>query len=416
MKKTIHIVILILFLVLPLDAARIKDIAKIEGITHTQVIGYGIVAGLRNSGDNQQASFTLQSVENMLKRFGLKPPVRDPRLRNVAAVMITASVPTYSKRGSKIDVQVSSIGNATSLQGGILLMSPMSMSDGSIVGMAQGAVSVGGYDVEAFGSRLTKNVTTTGRVPGGLILEQNIMSYVVENGQMNQSDIVQNDMIRILLNEPDFTTAQSVATRINNQGGLGTAEIVDPGTIQVQLPAGQSRSVQMELIAQIESLDGITTNPTARVVINERTGTIVVGGQVELLPSVVAHSGLEISIQKKVIVPQPPPFIINSGYYDGTMTDPSSLMNWWGTWYGYWNGWWNGGRIPKKLVRMYEAEIKAREELTKSHAIDFMQNQVTTAQDLAEALNSLGLQPRDLIAIFQALKEAGSLQGELIIQ
>lgn len=348
------------------SAARIKDIAEVDGAGGVQAIGYGLVTGLNNTGDNQQRSFTVQSVVNMLKRFGITAPQLNPRIRNVAAVTLTATVPPFLKRGAKVDVQVSSIGDATSLQGGILLMSPMSTSDGTIVGMAQGAVSVGGYDFRSLGSRLGKNVATSGRAPGALILEVDL-----------DGEYVKNDVVRINLRQPDFTTATRISAAINTLPGLGnSAQAVDAASVEVQLPAGQTQAQIMQTIAQIEALN-VTADPKARVVINERTGTVVVGGAVELLPAVVAHGGLEISIQKHVIVPQPAPFTI----------------------------------YPSPKVET--AEISAEEEINPATPLEV---QGPTVQDMAEALNLLQVKPRDLISIFQALKESGSLQGELIIQ
>ncbi len=346
--------------------ARIKDIASIQGASGVQVIGYGLVTGLNQTGDNQQSSFTVQSVINMLKRFGLTPPANNPRTRNVAAVMVTATVPAFMKTGAKVDVQVSSIGDATSLQGGILLMTPLSLSNGEIVGLAQGAVSIGGYDISSLGSRVGKNVSTSGRVPNGLILERNI-----------ESNFIENNLVRISLREPDFTTANRIAQAINGSAGLAnTATAIDAGTVQVQLPAGTTPAQQINYISQIEALN-VVSDPIARVVINERTGTVVVGGNVQLLPSVVAHGGLEIQIQKQVLVPQPAPFTIR----------------------------------PPQIAET--AEINTNEEVTTAKALNV---QGATVQNIADALNLLQVKPRDLIAIFQALKDAGALQGELIIQ
>ncbi len=367
MSMKIKAIILLFFAaVTTVNATRIKDIAVIEGVSGSQVIGYGLITGLNQTGDNQQTTYTVQSVSNMLKRFGLTVPERNPRIRNVAAVMVTATVPAFLKSGSKVDVQVSSIGDATSLQGGILLMTPLSASDGTIVGMAQGPLSVGGYDFYAFGSRLGKNVSTTGRVPNGLMLEVN----------MNR-EIVVNNTVRISLREPDFTTASRIAQAVNSMPNMAnTAAMFDAGTVEVALPAGTNNTQAMELIAQIEVMN-VISDPIARVVINERTGTVVVGGNVELLPAVIAHAGLEILIQKQVLVPQPAPFTIR----------------------------------PPQIAET--AEITTREELRESRPLVV---QGPTVQDIANALNLLQVNPRDLISIFQALKESGALQGELIIQ
>jgi flagellar P-ring protein FlgI len=367
-SKAIKAVIVCLLLTpMMLQSARIKDIATIEGVTGVQVIGYGLVTGLGNKGDNQRASFTVQSVTNMLKRFGVTVPETNPRMRNVAAVMVTATIPTFLRPGSKVDVQVSSIGDAQSLQGGILLMTPLSRSTGEYVGMAQGAVSVGGWDFQSLGSRAGRNFVNTGRVPNGLILEMAI-----------GGEYLDQQILRIVLRDPDFTTANNVAQAINQQGELGAnaAVAIDAATIQVQMP-GTDPAQNMPLISTIESLN-IVSDPVARVVINERTGTIVIGGNVQLLPAVISHGGLEISIQKQVIIPQPAPFTIR----------------------------------PPQIAET--AEITTQEEVSPTNSINIPEG--ATVEDMAAALNELKVSPRDLIAIFQALKESGSLQGELIIQ
>ena len=375
-RYTVHYIIkniiiaLLIFAVSSIQAfsARIKDIATVQGVSGTQVIGYGLVTGLNNTGDNQMSSYSVQSVINMLKRFGITPPETSPRVRNVAAVMVTSTVPSFMKKGSKVDVQVSSIGDAKSLQGGILLMSPLSISDGTIVGMAQGALSVGGYDYQSLGSRSGKNFVTSGRVPNGLILEQDVQAYGTAN-------IVNNQTINILLRDPDFTTAANVASAINGSN-LGNARQIDAGTIEVTLPTANN-SENMQSIANIEVLQ-VNADVAARVVINERTGTIVVGGNVQLLPTVVAHGNLEITIQRNVVIPQPAPFTIR----------------------------------PPSPVETADVTTKEQKNPVSSLAIPAG----ATVQDMVNALNALQLAPRDLIAIFQALKSAGALQGELIIQ
>ena len=349
-----------------MHAARIKDVASIEGFSGVQVIGYGLVTGLNNTGDNQQATFTVQSIVNILKRFGLTVPQTNPRVRNVAGVMITATIPAFMKKGSKVDVTVSSMGDATSLQGGVLIMSPLSISTGDIIGMAQGALSVGGYDFQSMGSRVSRNFVTAGRVPNGLILDKDI------TGQY-----IQNNILRLSLRDPDFTTSSRIATVINSSPGLAnSANPLDAGTVSIQLPTGQTQQQIMNLIAQIEALP-VESDPTARVIINERTGTVVIGGNVQLLPAVISHGGLEIQIQRQVVVAQPAPFTI---------------------------------RPPQPTET---ATITAQEEANPAIALT---GAGPTVQNMAQALNTLKVKPRDLIAIFQALKEAGALQGELIIQ
>lgn len=368
MKRLLQ-TLFITFISLFLLSARVKDIAKVEGQTVVQAIGYGLVSGLNNTGDNQLSTHTVQSVINMLKRFGLTVPQMNPRIRNVAAVMVTAIIPTFSKKGNKIDVTVSSIGDATSLQGGVLLLTPLSLSDGTIVGFAQGPLSLGGYEFSALGSRVAKNFVTSGRVPNGLVLEQDIAGKFIENQQ-----------IKISLLEPDFTTSVRIAETINRLPRLANSAIpIDAGTVQVKLPDGISQSEVMNLISQIE-LAQVTKDAPARVVINERTGTIVVGGDVQINPVVIAHGGLEISIQKEIVFP-PQPIIalyLNRGY---TLDS-----------------------IVKIIVK---------EQMNPAVAIDL---RAPTVQDIANALNLLNVTPRDLISIFQSLKESGAISAELIIQ
>jgi flagellar P-ring protein FlgI len=373
MKKNLIIapIFIILLLVITLSqaySARIKDIAVIEGVSGVQVLGYGLVTGLNQTGDNQQTTFTVQSVSNMLKRFGLTVPDRNPRIRNVAAVMVTATIPSFMRVGSKVDVNVSSIGDALSLQGGVLIMTPLSTADGTILGMAQGPLSVGGYDFSSMGSQVGKNFTTVGRVPNGLILESNI-----------DSKIINDNIVRVSLREPDFTTASRVADAINGLSGMTNSAVpVSSGTIEVKMPDNQTQTQLMQVISQIELLN-VISDPIARVVINERTGTVVVGANVQLLPSVVAQGGLEISIQKDVVFPDEAPFT----------TRPAPPT-------------------PSEI-----ASLNAREELREAVPLVV---QGATVQDLANALNLLKVSPRDLISIFQALKASGTLQGELVIQ
>ncbi|MCS6999981.1 MAG: flagellar basal body P-ring protein FlgI [Bacteroidota bacterium] len=346
---------------------RIKDIATVEGAGGLQVVGYGLVTGLNNTGDSPRSSFTIQSVLNMLKRFGITPQqnIFFQRTQNVAAVMVTATIPPFARAGTKIDVTVSSIGDARSLQGGTLVLTPLVASDGTVFGMAQGPLSVGGYDITALGSRAGKNLTNTARVPGGLLLERNVEGTSLSTGE-----------IRILLNHPDYTTAVRIAAAINALEGLAnTAQALDPATVIVRFPAGTTAAQAIEYIARIESTE-VSVDVAGKVVINERTGTVVVGGNVRLLPAVVAHGGLEIEIQQINTAIQPAPFTIGT------------------------------------TARVSNAFIRTQEQSNPAVALPA----TTTVQDLANALNLLKVSPRDLVAIFQALKQAGALQAELVIQ
>lgn len=349
-----------------LFAARVKDIADISGVQGVQVVGYGIIVGLNNTGDNQLNEFTNQSMLNMLRRFGLTTSGRNSRIQNVASVMVTATVPTFMKKGSKIDVVVSSMGDATSLQGGTLILTPLSTVDGNIIGYAQGPVSVGGFDFRSLGSQVSRNFVTSGRVPGGLILEQEL-----------ESNITTNSKISITLKQPDFGSVVKISDAINRLPGLeDTATPIDVATVEVEFDSEIESTELLQNIARIETVT-IQVDPAAKVVINERTGTVVVGGNVELLPSVVSHGGLEISIQRSVLVPQPAPFTI----------------------------------LPPRVGEV--AEVSAAEEEKSAISLEVEE---ATVKGIAKALNLLEVKPRDLISIFQALKEAGSLQAELVIQ
>jgi flagellar P-ring protein precursor FlgI len=368
--KKIFAAMLIASLLVPtadVQAARLKDIATIEGVSGTQVIGYGLVTGLANSGDSQRSTFTVQSVTSMLKRFGITVPQTNLRTRNVAAVMVTATAPSFLKKGAKFDVHISSMGDAESLQGGVLLMTPLSGSDGAVLAMAQGPLLVGGYNVSSLGSKVGRNSVTNARIPSGAILEQEIPGTFVKNQQ-----------IRILLRNPDFTTANRTAQALNTQISAiaNGATAIDAGTIEIKLQGGETPAQVMELIASIEVLE-ITTDQIAKVVINERTGTIVVGGNVRILPAVIAQGGLDIQVQRNVSISQPAPFS------NGTTQTAET------------------------------ANVQAQEEMNPPQAFEV---QGATVQDMAKALAALKVSPRDLIAIFQALKEAGALQGELVVQ
>ncbi len=345
-------------------AARLRDLATLEGVQGIPLVGYGLVTGLNQTGDSPRAAFTVQSVVNMLRRFGVNVSPALVRTRNVAAVMVTATLPPFAKPGMVLDVQVSSLGDAESLQGGILVATPLAAPDGTVYAVAQGAVSVGGYEFRALGTRAARNFVASGRIPSGAVVER------------EYSPELPTQQLRLLLHRPSFALARQVAEAISRLPGLsGAVSVVDAATVALRLPAGQSRDQLMQLVAQIELLQ-IPVDPPARVVINERTGTVVVGGNVELLPAVVAHGGLEVQIQRQVLISQPQPFTL--------------------------------GRTTVAEL----ATITVQQEQRKAVALPG----AATVQDVANALNLLGVSPRDLIAILQALKEAGALNGELIVQ
>ena len=359
------LVVLLLVWTYPASAAtRIKDIAYVNGVRGQQLIGYGLVVGLNGSGDTQRSTFTLQSVMSMLKRFGITVPQADLRLRNVAAVMVTATVPSFAREGGVIDVIASSMGDATSLQGGTLLMTPLSATDGAVYASAQGPLSVGGISVNAGGSEVRRNHTAAGRVPGGGILERAI------NTPFNTD----SSLVVVLL-QADFTTAVRVAEAVNTKFGSKIARAIDGATVTISVPQ-ESRAGGgiVEFISAVELLEA-TPDVIAKVVINERTGTIVIGGNVSILPVAISHGGLNIEIQSTPIISQPNPFSL-------------------------------GQTIVTQLVRVGAVEDSSTVVALEGTA---------TVQDIAKALNSLKVAPRDIIAIFQALKEAGALKASLTI-
>jgi flagellar P-ring protein FlgI len=354
----------ILCLTTAVGAIRIKDIAHVQGIRGQQIIGYGLVVGLNGTGDTQRSTFTLQSVASMLKRFGINVAQNDLRLRNVAAVMVTASVPGFTKQGGEVDVIVSSMGDATSLQGGTLLLTPLSGIDGTVYAMAQGPISVGGMSVRANGNEIRRNHTAAGRIPGGGVIEK-------------QPDvtIARDSTVAVVLMEPDFTTASRVADAINTKLGQRTANADDGASVSIRVPDSvRTQHRLVDFIASIEALE-ITPDVAAKVVINERTGTIVVGGTVSILSVAISHGGLNIEIESMPMVSQPAPFS-------------------------------QGQTVTTQLTA-----VSAAQDTSTVQAF----NGTATVQDVARTLNALKVTPRDIIAIFQALKRAGALNAELVI-
>lgn len=346
-----------------LFSQRIKDIAYINGENSTQVIGYAIVVGLSGTGDSHRTSFTIQSISSMLKRFGITVPQNQIKTRNVAAVMVTATISNFLKPGSKFDVNVSSLGDARSLQGGTLLMTPLSGIDGTVYAMAQGPISVGGYDFDSpTGNRIGRNHVLTGRVPLGGILQQPL-----SGGSFN------TNQLKIYLRNPDLTTASNVSNSINTFFSQDIALAVDPSEITVQVP--QDRQQQLvDFLAELESIE-VTTDYTAKVVLNERTGTVVAGSSVKIQPVTISHGGLNIAIRSYPVISQPGAFSGGESIFFNNM-------------------------VPF-----------AQQDTTNVVALDAASN----VQEVAAALNRLKVSPKDIIAIFQALKESGALTAELVI-
>ncbi|MDI3279765.1 MAG: flagellar basal body P-ring protein FlgI [Bacillota bacterium] len=344
-------------------AVRIKDIARILGDRPNQLTGLGLVTGLEGTGDSSTSLANVQMVANMLRNFGVTVPPERLRVRNVAAVTVTAELPPFARNGDRIDVLVSSLGDAKSLQGGVLLLTPLRGADGRVYAVAQGPVSIGGFNVRRGGAAVEKNHPTVGIVPGGATVEVEV-----------PAELATQDRVTLVLREPDFTTAARVAEVINRTFTPQTARAVDKSTVEVVLPAAY-REEPVSFIAALEELP-VRPDGVARIVVNERTGTIVVGHQVRLSTVAVAQGNLSVRIVSRPEVSQPPPF--------------------------------SGG----ETVVTPGAEITAEEG--QGHMV--VLPSPVAVQDLVDALNGVGATPRDIIAILQAIKAAGALHGELIIQ
>jgi flagellar P-ring protein precursor FlgI len=353
----------------PAMAERIKELASIQGVRPNQLIGYGLVVGLDGSGDQTtQAPFTVQSLQSMLSQLGVQlPPGITPQLRNAAAVMVTAQLPPFAQSGQLIDVTVSSLGNAKSLRGGTLLLTPLRGADGQVYAMAQGNLVVGGAGASAAGSKVQINHLSAGRVPGGATVER-----VVPNHTLSA------DMIHIELNDTDFGTARRVADAINaralpGQGSATVAEPLDARVIRVQLPADPT--LRVPFLAELENLEVRLPQPVAKVIVNARTGSVVMNQSVTLAPSAVAHGNLAVTVQTTPVVSQPNAFAQGS------------------------------------TVVAEKADITIRQD---GGSLMMLEGSARLA-DVVKALNSLGATAQDLIAILQALKAAGSLRAELEI-
>jgi flagellar P-ring protein FlgI len=349
----------------PAHAERIKDLATVAGVRGNQLVGYGLVVGLDGTGDQtSQTPFTIQTIKNMLKQLGvLVPDNVNPQLRNVAAVTVQATLPPFSKPGQTIDITVSSIGNAQSLRGGSLLMTPLRAADGEIYALAQGSLIVGGFGVKGDdGSRVSVNVPSTGRVPNGATVEK-----IVPSTLGTQDAFVLN------LNTPDFTTAAHLADSINTDLGGGVAETIDPVSVRVRAPTTESERVSY--ISHIENLEVEAAQPAAKVIVNSRTGTVVIGANVRVSPAAVAHGSLVVKITETTLVSQP------NAFADGrTVTTKQSDIN-----------------VDQGDGRMFVFEPG------------------TTLNDIVEAVNRVGAAPGDLVAILEALREAGALHAQLIV-
>jgi len=378
------VVIFNIFFTSAVFGARIKDIVSIKGIRPNQLFGYGLVIGLDGSGDKAGTDFTIQSLANMLEKMGIHVNAQDVKVKNVAAVMVNATLPPFARIGKKIDVIVSSIGDAKTLQGGTLLLTHLKGVDGKIYALAQGPISVGGFRIGgAAGGGVGKNHPTVGRISGGATVEREIPLSLKDRTELT-----------ILLNNPDFITAIRVANSINSEMGENIAKPIDSGTITIRIPDSFQDSV-VPLLARVEDLE-VIPDSLAKVIVNERTGTIVIGENVRVLTVAVAHGNLSIQIKETKQVSQPLPFAPRPPREGATPTQME------------------GGVVVAPggaTVVTPETEIAVEEEKNRLLLVP----KGRTIGDLVRALNAIGVTPRDLITILQAMKVAGALQGKLEI-
>ena len=350
----------------PAHADKMRDLAQIAGVRSNQLIGYGLVVGLDGSGDQTtQTPFTTQSLENMLVQFGITVPANArPQLKNAAAVTVTAQLPPFAKPGQPIDITVSSIGNARSIRGGELLMTPLRGADGNVYAMAQGSVVVGGVSAQGkSGSSVQVNISASGRIPNGATVERSVASSFSNSG----GDLVLN------LNTPDFTTAAHIAEAVNRTYGVGTASAIDGGSVSVRGPVDANQRV-----AWLGAIQGIEVAPgdaPARVVVNSRTGTVVIGSEVRVTPAAVAHGSIQVTISEQALVSQPEPF--SKG---------------------------QTAVVPSSNVQVSEDG---------GHMFKFGPG--VNLDTIVRAVNQVGASPSDLISILQALKQAGALHAELVV-
>jgi flagellar P-ring protein precursor FlgI len=382
---TLLAVVLLIVFSAKASAVRIKDLASIKGIRHNQLIGYGLVVGLNGTGDKVGTTFTVQSLVNMIERMGIHVDENDVTVKNVAAVMVTAKIAPFARIGNKIDVVVSSIGDAKSLQGGTLLLTPLRGVDRKVYGLAQGPISVGGFAAGgAGGGGVSKNHPTVGRISRGATIEREILVSMQDKQELT-----------ITLNNPDFTTAIRVCNAINEKLGQVAASTTDSGTLELHIPEG-SRNRIVRMIAAIENLE-VTPDTVARVVLNEKTGTVVVGEKVRISTVAVAHGNLSIQIKERAIVSQPLPFA--PAPPEGTTAQQFQLED--------------GAVVAPggQTVVTPDSDVSAQEEDNRLLLVP----SGTTIGELVRALNAIGVTPRDLITIFQSIKAAGALQAELEI-
>jgi flagellar P-ring protein precursor FlgI len=347
-------------------AERIKDMAQVQGVRTNQLVGYGLVVGLDGTGDQtSQAPFTIQSLTNMLAQLGVVVPTNvTPQLKNIAAVAVHAVLPAFVKPGQTIDITVNSLANAKSLRGGSLLVTPLHGLDGQIYAVAQGNLIVSGFGVQGNdGSKLTVNVPSSGRIPNGATVEKAV-----------PTQLAQGDAITLNLNDPDFTTATRLVASVNKGVGEGTASIIDGGSVRVRAPIDMTQRVAF--LSTVENLQVEPASAAAKVIINSRTGTVVISSNVRVSPAAVSHGSLTVSIKEEQTVSQPGPY---ARVGNTTVTNSSTI---------------NVDQGPNRM---------------------FLFKPGVELEQIVHAVNEVGAAPGDLVAILEALKEAGALQAELVV-
>lgn len=360
-------VLLLLTLVVvakPSRADKLLDLCDVVGVRDNQLIGYGVVVGLSGTGDDVSAPFAMQSLRSLLRRQGVQIDARQLRLKNVAAVLVIANIPAFTRPGSRLDVTVSSIGNARSLRGGVLIQTPLDGADRRTYVVAQGPLIVGGFQAGgASGGGVSAGSTNTARIPEGGLVEREIITSLQVKGTMV-----------LALKEPSFLTAQRVVETVNEALGDGAAQALDAGAVAVKLGSEQSARA-VEILARLTVLT-VEPETVARVVINERTGTVVAGGNVRILPVAIAQGGITITIRETAQVSQP-----------GTLSDGDTTV------------------VAQSDVETEEAKP----------GMAYLQGAASLA-DVAQALSSFGVSPRELASILQALKAAGALRAKIVVQ
>ena len=341
--------------------ARVKDISSIEGIRDNQLVGYGLVVGLQGTGDSQQTTFPTQTLASMLLRMGVSVPASAIRVQNLAAVFVSATLPAFARPGTKLDITASSAGDARSLEGGLLLMTPLYGTDGKIYAQAQGPLVLGGYSVSANGNSKTLNHPTVGRIPYGAMVERGIPLELAGRGEFS-----------LLLNDADFRSAEAMAEAINVELGRRAARASDSRRVELSVASGEDVP---QLLSRVEGVE-VAVYPRAKVIVNERTGTVVIGGTVVLQPVSILHGGLAVNVVTEFKVSQPGAF--SSGQ---TQVVPSTS-------------------VQTKDKPVSKIELK----------------QGATVDDLVRSLQTIGASARDVISILQAMKSAGALEAEIEVQ